>query len=346
MSETPYRIETLGQRLDRQARYIADRCVPGCAWADPLAVLLDHLADLPAPADPRFARTEAAPAWPAWPAWPERRHELVGRRRDEAGPRLPSDVAERHSTVFGPDWRGRRDEPGGHRAGAGRPLPSDVAERLRARVGHGAAAMRVHDGERADAVATARRADAVTVGADVFFRHGRFRPREPRGFGLLIHEATHIVERLRPGASARRASATAAAAEERAALAAEAAAQPAPAVTPRPPSRHVPLAASAPALPAPIAGAFPGLRSTAPAFWPPTITSPPSAAPPHGIPATSVQPTSVPPGADTPAMAAASRPMAAPAERPATGAVDVDALRSTLMRDLMRQLRDEFERGG
>jgi hypothetical protein len=37
-----------------------------------------------------------------------------------------------------------------------------------------------------------------------------------------------------------------------------------------------------------------------------------------------------------------------PAGVPAAGgqSIDVDALRGRIMRDLMRQLRDEFERGG
>ncbi|MBV8995040.1 MAG: DUF4157 domain-containing protein, partial [Pseudonocardiales bacterium] len=162
MSEESYRVDTLGQRLDRQARQLVERRMPSCAWADPLAVLLDHLAELPTPADTRYTRVEAAPAQPAEL---ERRHEMVGDRVD-----------------------------------AGRALPSDVAERLRTHVGPAAAAMRVHDGEHADAVAGRHSADAVTVGADVFFRSGRYRPREPRGFGLLVHEATHVVERLQCGA--------------------------------------------------------------------------------------------------------------------------------------------------
>jgi hypothetical protein len=46
----------------------------------------------------------------------------------------------------------------------------------------------------------------------------------------------------------------------------------------------------------------------------------------------------------------AARPMTAAADRqagpPAPAGIDVDALRGRIVRDLMRQLRDEFERGG
>ncbi len=56
-----------------------------------------------------------------------------------------------------------------------------------------------HDDRAADTVARAYRAEAVTVGRDVYFRQGRFRPREPDGFGLVAHEATHVAELLAPG---------------------------------------------------------------------------------------------------------------------------------------------------
>src|SRR5262245_21766764 len=55
----------------------------------------------------------------------------------------------------------------------GRVLPSDVTARLRPIVGEGVEAMRVHDDEAADAKARQHRADAVTVGSDVYFRAGK-----------------------------------------------------------------------------------------------------------------------------------------------------------------------------
>jgi hypothetical protein len=43
----------------------------------------------------------------------------------------------------------------------------------------------------------------VTVGRNVHFRAGRFAPRDPAGFGLLAHEATHVETLIRRGARAR-----------------------------------------------------------------------------------------------------------------------------------------------
>ena len=64
--------------------------------------------------------------------------------------------------------------------------------------------MRVHDDRAADQLARRHRADAVTVGRDVYFRQDRLRPRDPQGFGLVAHEATHVAEFFAPGAAWRR----------------------------------------------------------------------------------------------------------------------------------------------
>jgi hypothetical protein len=53
-------------------------------------------------------------------------------------------------------------------------------------------AVRLHTDTTADRVATSHRANAVTMGRDVFFAAGRFRPETPMGFGLLVHELTHV----------------------------------------------------------------------------------------------------------------------------------------------------------
>jgi hypothetical protein len=213
---------------------------------------------------------------------------------------------------------------------AGRPLPSDVSQRLRAVVGPGADAMRVHDDEVADATAAAHRADAVTVGSDVYFRRGRLRPRDPAGFGLLVHEATHVLERLRPGVSWRRSTAAGIRDEESAALSREAAGR-----TPygRPVRQN-------------------GLPGTD--RWPHGAT--PSAVPPGsavplgpGPPARQATTAAHPATAAHPTVAA--RPMAAAADRdvtspPPAASFDLEALRNSLVPELMRRLRDEFERGG
>ena len=163
----------------------------------------------------------------------ERLARTAARRRDSLGPRLPwrrllEPVLAR--TVTGPAHveRFRRvespllDSPIASRATAeAEPLSPDVRERLRPLVGTAADALRVHRNDGADRLAADHHSDAVTVGRDVHFRGGRFRPLEPEGFALLAHEASHVAEALRPDAGARRAAAPLRAAEERAALALE-----------------------------------------------------------------------------------------------------------------------------
>jgi hypothetical protein len=296
---------TLGRHLDRHARRVTTRSLPARPWVAPFAVLAGRLATLPTPDGGRFTRREAdvLDAGVAEPAWPESlAEEVSGHEEPPAAPQ-------------------------------GRALPGDVVSRLRSVVGPGVEAIRVHDDEAAHETAVAHRADAVTVGRDVYFREGRFDPREPRGFGLLVHEATHVVERTRPGASWRQATGLATAAEEDLALTREAAV-----VADRPPAPGAWLAP--PALPSggdPLTtsqGVFPA--GPAPVAGPAAPAAFPGVAPPAAAPATP-----------------AARPMTAAIDRPTelpsgTGPppLDVDALRERIVRDLKRQLRDEFERGG
>lgn len=287
---------TLGRHLDRQARHFAARSLPARPWAAPFEVLAARLATLPTPDGGRFSRREAEVAEPGWP---------------------------------------EQDSPGGEPPAApqGRSLPGDVVSRLRSVVGPGVEALRVHDDEAAHETAVAHRADAVTVGEDVYFRQGRFDPREPRGFGLLAHEATHVVERTRPGASWQQATGHAAAAEEDLALAREAAVV----------ADRSPAFGGWPAPPAALhgAGAAPGVAPLGLPRGAGHFPAAPASFPPTG--GTSPAP---------PAPAPAARPMTAAVDRPtelpgSAGAppLDVDALRERIVRDLKRQLRDEFERG-
>ena len=73
----------------------------------------------------------------------------------------------------------------------GRALPGDV-ERENARAfGHDFARVRVHDDADAAAFAGVLGARAFTIGSDIFFAAGRYRPRSARGRALLRHELTH-----------------------------------------------------------------------------------------------------------------------------------------------------------
>lgn len=186
----------------------------------------------------------------------------------------------------------------------GQGLPGHVRERLRAPLGPAVDRLRVHDDEAADRLARGHGADALSMGADVFFARGRYRPHDSAGLALLAHEAVHVAQALRPDAAWQRSGGAALAAEEAQAQAVE---------------RAMRRGESLPSLP------------------PRTARAP--------------APVAAPLAAAAAAAPAAQRPMAAAAERaltdPGSGpALDLEALKQSLMRDLLSQIRSDMERGG
>lgn len=183
-------------------------------------------------------------------------------------------------------------------------LPDSVRERLRSQVGPAADRISVHDDETAHRLAREHDADAVSVGTDVYFARGRYRPYDSHGFALLAHEAIHVEHATRPDALWQRTGAPALAAEEASAHAVE-----------RLALRGMPADLPHRFSPRPSQGlASPALA--------PAVTA-----------------------------AAAQRPMRAGADRafetaPSGSAMDMEAMRQTLMRDLMSQIRTDMERGG
>ena len=74
----------------------------------------------------------------------------------------------------------------------GQPLASTLRARLERQTGTNLGTVRLHTDNAADRVASMRRANAVTFGHDIYFAAGRFRPETTAGFGLLVHELTHV----------------------------------------------------------------------------------------------------------------------------------------------------------
>jgi hypothetical protein len=79
-------------------------------------------------------------------------------------------------------------------SGAGRPLDNGVAARLAPSMGEAVDGVRVHAGEEAAQLARAVSARAFTVGSDIFFGAGEYRPGTPDGDQLIAHEAAHVVQ--------------------------------------------------------------------------------------------------------------------------------------------------------
>lgn len=76
----------------------------------------------------------------------------------------------------------------------GSPLDRGVREQLEPSVGESLADVRVHTGDGAAALARAVSARAFTVGSDIFFASGEYRPASPRGKELIAHELAHVVQ--------------------------------------------------------------------------------------------------------------------------------------------------------
>ncbi|MFD0689865.1 eCIS core domain-containing protein [Actinomadura fibrosa] len=318
---------TLGERLQEAGLRLAARHVPDFPWTAALDPVLARAARNAAPLAGRFDRVERPPDRaerpPDRPAGPLRTHPAG--RNALPGPRAPW-----------PD-----EVPGGvPQAGSDGvtearqvPLAQDVRGRLRDLAGPGADVLRPHVGAASDALARSLRADAVTLGADVHFRDGRFQPDEPEGFGLLAHEAAHVTQTRFPARQGASGGAPPHAhAGEDHALAVESAARwsfPA-ATRPDPAASEPPADWSTTAHP----GAVSGIGVPGP---PPARYGPPEAE--TGGPSTGTGATPAPP--PIPLAAGTGRDVAAP---PAP--VDLERLRRDVVADLMRQVRAEFERGG
>ncbi|MCY0987747.1 DUF4157 domain-containing protein [Nannocystis sp. ILAH1] len=80
------------------------------------------------------------------------------------------------------------------RAAQGRPLAGDTLEFMQSRFGARLDRVRLHDDARAAHLAERIHARAFTVGRDIFFNQGEYRPEQPAGRRLLAHELTHTLQ--------------------------------------------------------------------------------------------------------------------------------------------------------
>lgn len=79
-------------------------------------------------------------------------------------------------------------------SGMGQSLPRSIQHSMESRFDADFSGVRVHDDASADAAACALNARAFTVGGDVVFASGEFRPDTVAGRRLLAHELAHVVQ--------------------------------------------------------------------------------------------------------------------------------------------------------
>ncbi len=82
----------------------------------------------------------------------------------------------------------------GMRSGPARRLDPGTRSTMEGGIGRDFSNVRIHDGARAANAARDLRAKAFTVGNDVFFGAGQYRPHTRSGQRLLAHELTHTVQ--------------------------------------------------------------------------------------------------------------------------------------------------------
>ena len=78
--------------------------------------------------------------------------------------------------------------------GGGRPLDRSLSRRLESAGGGGLDDVRVHVGQQAEQLARAVQARAFTVGNDIFFGAGEYRPGTADGDQLIAHEVAHVAQ--------------------------------------------------------------------------------------------------------------------------------------------------------
>jgi hypothetical protein len=76
----------------------------------------------------------------------------------------------------------------------GTPLPPDVRGFMEPRLRADFSAVRIHTDEQAARLSARLSARAFAFGRDIFFGRGEYRPNEPEGAELLVHELTHTIQ--------------------------------------------------------------------------------------------------------------------------------------------------------
>jgi Domain of unknown function (DUF4157) len=105
--------------------------------------------------------------------------------------KLPGDGPDGGRSPRAPGAVAAGSEPG---PAAGRPLSPEIRAFFEPRFGHDFAGVRVHTSAAAADSADILRARAYTVGQDVTFARGGFRPQTRDGRILLAHELAHVMQ--------------------------------------------------------------------------------------------------------------------------------------------------------
>jgi len=99
------------------------------------------------------------------------------------GPEQPADPKQFHENLQSVSGPGEAPSPG-------------TRQELAMHIGFDPAMVRIHTGPVAAAAAQSLKADAFTIGKDIYFADKQYDPTTPKGLGLIAHEATHVGQQL------------------------------------------------------------------------------------------------------------------------------------------------------
>lgn len=118
---------------------------------------------------------------------------------------MAAQPATRIQFKAGPSGPEKVDSPAAVRQqlGGGAALPGDVRGRMESAFGHDFSRVRVHADAGADRLAAGLNAHAFTIGGDVAFAAGTYRPGTPAGDALIAHELAHVVQQAGAGPESR-----------------------------------------------------------------------------------------------------------------------------------------------
>ncbi len=88
----------------------------------------------------------------------------------------------------------KRAHEGASRQGQGKPLDHPIRSFMESRMGHFFGHVRVHTGSHAAESARNLSAHAYTIGHDIYFAPGKYRPDTTDGKRLLAHELAHVIQ--------------------------------------------------------------------------------------------------------------------------------------------------------
>ena len=88
------------------------------------------------------------------------------------------------------------DEPASiqNQLGPGSPLDTGIRSRMESAFGHDFSRVRIHNDSRASALSSRMNARAFTIGDDISFGSGEYKPGSLEGEALIAHELAHVVQ--------------------------------------------------------------------------------------------------------------------------------------------------------